>query len=248
MYIKALPFFILLLTISIGCFSQAPDSTSKSSQLSGSASITNNGISLVPLFSLEKPAAVFDMSLSKSRVSFDPELAFSTSGRPWYFLLWLRYKIANTGKFRLTAGTHLGLNFKESVLKSGGDSVTAHTVERYIVGELVPNYFISKNTSVGVYYLISHGLDAGSAKAIQFFTVNANFTHVTLGDGYYMKANPQLYYLNIDGNDGFYCSGSLALAKDHFPLSISTLANKTIKTNISAGKSFTWNVSLTYAL
>jgi len=245
---RNLTFFLIVvlqLVSSIG-FSQSTDSTSKATQLSGSATVTNNGISLVPLFSLEKPAAIFDMYLSKSRFSFEPELAFSSSGRPWYMLLWLKYKIANTKKFQLIAGTHLGLNYKESVLKVGSDSVKAHIVERYIVGTISPNYFITKNTSIGAYYMISHGLDAGTAKAIQYFTLNANFSHITLDGKYYLKLNPQVYYLKIDDEDGYYFSTALTFAKDKFPLSVSTLVNKELKAKIGLGHNFTWNVSLTY--
>jgi hypothetical protein len=240
--------FIVLQVVSTSCFAQGLDSTSKTGHLSGSASLTNNGISLVPLFSLEKPAAVFDMSLSKSNFSFDPELAFSTDGHPWYLLLWLHYKIAHRGKFKLTAGTHLGLNYTNGVVWSGGDSSKVTVVQRYIVGNLVPSYSISENISVGVYYLFSHGLDAGTANAIHFLTLNANFSHVKLGGKFYMKMIPQLYYLKIDHEDGFYFAGSLTLARDNFPLSVSTLINKVVKTNIGVGQNFTSNVSLTYSL
>jgi hypothetical protein len=248
MHLKTSLLFVFLLVVSTLCFAQSPESAPKSASLSGSVSATNNGISLIPLFSLGKPAAIFDMSLSKSHVSFDPELAFSIDGHPWYLLLWVRYKIVSTPKFRLTAGTHLGLNFKEALVGSGRDATPVNVVERYIVGELAPNYLISKNASVGIYYLFSHGLDAGTAKAIHFFTVNANFTHLKLGGDFYLKTLPQLYHLSIDRNNGFYFTDAVTLAKDNFPLSISALVNKAIKTNIAIGDNFTWNMSLTYSL
>src|SRR5215510_4566388 len=143
--------------------SQIPDSTkrvgpefdssqkadSKKTLLSGAVAVTNNGISLIPTFSLDKPAAIFDMYVSKSRFSFDPEFTFSLhDGKPWYFLFWFRYKIANTGRFRFTAGTHLGLNFKRSVLPVDGDSSKVLLMQRYVVAEFVPSYFVSKNTSL----------------------------------------------------------------------------------------------------
>src|SRR5262245_13872079 len=128
---KKNPLLLFLIHCSLFAFSQIPDSTkrvesgfdslqqsnSKKAILSGAIAVTNNGISLIPTFSLDKPAAIFDLYVSKSRFSFDPEFTFSLhDGKPWYFLFWFRYKIANTGRFRFTAGTHLGLNFKRSVL------------------------------------------------------------------------------------------------------------------------------------
>lgn len=247
MYTKILLLITLLVTC---CYSiaQNTDSTTKTAQLSGSLGVTNNGISLIPTFTLEKPAALSSMSLSKNRFSFDPELTFSLSdGKPWYFLLWLRYKIADTEKFKFTAGTHLGLNFKRTVLPVDGDSIKALLTQRYLVGELAPNYFVSKNTSVGIYYLLSHGLDAGTANLTHFLTLNANFSNIKLNSKFYMKIMPQFYYLNIDNKDGFYYTSSFTLAKNNFPLSFSTILNKSIKTNIDDGRGFVWNVSLSYA-
>ena len=247
---------------SLFVFSQIPDSTkgvepgfdslqktnNKGMLVSGAVSVTNNGISLIPTFSLDKPAAIFDMSVSKNKFSFDPEFTFSLhDGKPWYFLFWFRYKIANTEKFKFTAGTHLGLNFKRSVLPVDGDSSKVLLTQRYVVTEFVPSYFISKNTSVGAYYLLSHGLDRGTANLTHFITLNANFSNIRLSKKFYMKAIPQFYYLKIDHGDGFYFTSSITLAKYNFPLSISSVLNKPIKTNIEAGNNFVWNASITYS-
>lgn len=54
------------------------------------------------------------------------------------------------------------------------------------------------------------------------------------------------YFLKMDENNGFYSNATLTFAKRNFPLSFSTLINKTIHTEIPIGKDFLWNVSLTY--
>jgi hypothetical protein len=56
---------------------QKADSIKRISHFSGSVSVTNNGISIVPTFSLGKPAAIFMLSARKNRFSFDPDLRFS---------------------------------------------------------------------------------------------------------------------------------------------------------------------------
>jgi hypothetical protein len=227
-------------------FAQKTDSTKSISHFSGSANVTNNGISLVPSFSLNKPAAIFNMSAGKSKLSFEPEFAFSLEGKPWYFLFWFRYKLANTGKFKMTAGTHLGLNFKNAILPLNRDTNEVKVVDRYAVSELVPSYSIAKDISVGMYYLHSRGLDPGANRVLNFITVNANFSNIKLSDKFFMKITPQVYYLDVDEGDGFYFTSAFTLARRNFPLFISSVINKAIQTDIS-GKDFVWNVTLTYS-
>ena len=40
----------------------------------GTASVTHNGISLVPSFSLGEPAAIFDVKMTKGKFSFEPDM------------------------------------------------------------------------------------------------------------------------------------------------------------------------------
>ena len=44
----------------------------------------------------------------------------------------------------------------------------------------------------------------------------------------------------------FTSNSTLTLAMRNFPLSVSSLINKTIQTNIPIGNDFLWNVSLIY--
>jgi len=99
--------FLLLAHFS---FSQATDSVKNISHLSGSVSVTNNGISIIPTFSLNKAAAVFNISAGKGRLSFEPYLGFSLEGKPWSFLFWWRYKLKQEGKFKINTGAHYGPN------------------------------------------------------------------------------------------------------------------------------------------
>jgi hypothetical protein len=227
-------------------FAQKTDSSKNVFNLSGAASVTNNGISLIPNFSLNKPAAVFNVSAGKNRFSFDPELAFSLEGKPWYFLFWLRYKVANTGRFKMTAGTHLGLNFKKALIPAGNDTTEVRVVDRYLVAELAPNYAITKNISVGLYYLYSRGLDPGANKQTHFVTINANFSHIPLSKSWFIRFTPQFYYLDLDQGGGFYFSAMTTLARKNFPVTISSVINKAIRTDI-AGKNFVWNLSIAYS-
>ncbi len=213
-------------------------------QISGSAAVTNNGISLVPSFSLEQAAAILNLTLQKGNFSFEPELAFSLEeGRPWYQIYWLRYRILNEGKFKLRSGAHLGLNFARIQDDQGEDAIEA---ERYLTAELAPSYEFSEKLSLGIYYLTSRGFDIDNNTPLHFLTLNAEFTGLRVSPTLYMEIIPQVYYLNSFGDgEGYYLTSVFKLSKINFPLTLSTNMNKALSTNID-GKDFLWNLTLTY--
>ncbi len=239
-------FFLLVCTAFT--FAQKSDSIHHRGQLSGAASITNNGISLIPSFSLEQPAAIFNMSLQKGRFSFEPEFSFSfEEGRPWYQLFWLRYKLVDSGSFRLTTGTHLGLNYRSTPQPTGSDPRKLITMERYLVGELAPTYALSSKVTIGMYYLFSRGFDIGTRKPAHFVTLNAGFTDLRLANKVSLNVLPQLYYLYLYGKEGWYATSTFTLGVQNVPLSVSSTVNKVIKTDIE-GKNFLWNLTLRYTI
>lgn len=237
---------IFLICNSLHSFSQKADSTKPIKHFSGTASITNNGIALVPNFSLEKPAVLFIMSLGGQRFSFDPDIRFGLDGKPWTMLFWARYKLLTKTKFRLHTGTHLGINYRYTPIEINNIPTKNTIARRYLAAELAPNYFFTKNISVGVYYLYSRGLDNGTTKNNHFVTLNANFSHLALTKDYYLRFNPQVFYLYQDGREGYYTTGLVALAKNNFPLSLSYLVNKRISGNILS-KHFINSFSLIYS-
>lgn len=225
-------------------FSQNTDSTK--TEVSGAVSVTNNGISLVPTFSLGKPAAIFDVSIRKKRLSFEPQLAFAFEDvKPWYFIFWLRYKLVETPKFNMGVGFHPGFVFSTNTLFKNGIPKEYFTAERYFVGELSPNYALSKNVSVGLYYLHSRGYNS-DLKQLNFLGLNSNFSNISLGNKFFMKIMPQIYYLKTDEKDGVYFTSSFTLAKKGLPLAISSTINKKIKSNIPSDD-LVWNLSLVYS-
>lgn len=227
-------------------FGQKADSLPAVRHFSGSISANNNGISIVPTFSLGKPAAIFMFSMGKKRWSFDPDLRFSLAGKPWSFLFWGRYKIVAQGKFKMNAGAHLGLNYKTAVLPILGDTSETTIVRRYLAGELFPRYQLTKHLNIGLYYLYSNGLDAGTIGNTHFLTFSTNFTQLKLTKKVYLNINPQCYYLKLDAHAGFYFTSSVTLTRRNFPLAISAIINKRLSGDI-AGDALVWNVGLTYA-
>jgi hypothetical protein len=235
----------LLLSLSHFAFSQRKDSTNVVNHFSGAVTITNNGISFIPTFSLGKPAAIFDMSVGR-KLSFDPQFRFALEGKPWSFLFWWRYKLVRTSKVALTIGAHPAILFKTITETTNGVTTEYLRAQRNVAAEISPNYFLTKNISVGIYYLYGYSLESYAVKNTHFLTFNTSISNIRLPYQFYMKFTPQVYYLNMDKQDGFYCSSVFTLARKNFPVSVSSLINKAIQTNIPS-KDFVWNISLTYS-
>lgn len=232
-------FLILILLIPIVSTAQI--------KLSGNVTLTSKGVSLIPSLTLDKPAIMTDLSIGKGKFSFDPSLRFSVEGKPWSFIFWFRYKPLNTGKLRLTVGAHPAFSFKEVTATFSGTERTFMSVRRIIAGEIYPNYYFTKNISAGIYYLYSHGFDYGITKNTHFLSLRSRIADILpLGDVSF-SLNPQLYYLRMDSGEGSYFSNTLTASKINCPVSISFLTNTPIKTNILAGNSFLWNLSLQYS-
>ncbi len=249
-----LPFLIFGFTGA--AIAQSADSTSNEKRkaisksttvLSGYALATHNGINLVPTFSLNKPAAMFKFSAARNRFSFEPEFNFSLEGRPWYFLFWLRYKLVQTKKFRLNTAGQLGLNFRKVDVLVNSGTVEGTVTDRYLAGEFAPSYQLTKNLTVGIYYIHSHGLDPGTTNSLDFLTFNATLANLKITEEIRLKFTPQFYYLHQDDKSGTYFTSSLALTREGFPLSLSSIINQPIQTNIVGGNNFGWNVALVYS-
>ena len=244
---------IALVCLAISClahpaFSQDTTSTGSRAQVAGAISITNKGISTVPSFTLGKPAATVDVSIRKGNLGFEPQFNFGLNGKPWTSLFWLRYRLPEGDKLHLTVGAHLAIAFATLPVSVSGASRDVIVARRYLAGELSPSYSLSKNVLVGAYYLYSHGFEQGVTKNIHFLAPRVSFTHVKLTREYFMRVNPQVYYLKTDRRDGFYLYSGLTLAKSNSPLSISAIVNRTIQTSVLASEDLLWNVSLNYSI
>lgn len=92
----------------------------------------------------------------------------------------------------------------------------------------------------------SIGLDEGTTRQTDFVALRAHFSNIPLSKKLFLQFNPQIFYLKTDERDGTYLTSILTLAKKNFPISISSIMNKGIQTNIIS-KDFDWNVSLVYS-
>src|SRR6266536_218752 len=169
-YKKALLFFALL-NLAHFSFSQKTDSTKTINHFSGAVSFTNNGISMIPTFTLGKPAAIVNLSIGSKKLSFEPELKFSIEGKPWGFIFWWRYKLVNSGKFRMNVGAHPALAFSTVSLPLEGVAKEKEVIvaKRFLAAEISPTYFTSAFTLAKKNFPLS-------VSAIINKTINTNIT------------------------------------------------------------------------
>jgi len=212
----------------------------------GSASVTQNGISLVPSFSLGDPALLFDLKFTKGKLSFEPDMRFALEGKPWTFIFWLRYKAIEKERFSLRLGAHPALIFGTVNIVRDGQPEELLESRRYLAAEVAPNYKISDKVGLGVYYLYGHGFDEG-VKNTHYMALNSSFSNLYISEKLYFNISPQAYYLVSDDSKGFYIVGFVSLIKKDFPISISAILNKAIDTEILPEDDFTWNISLVYS-
>ena len=239
--------FCLLWVVFVGIAQVPKDSAVSILNISGNIGATNNGISIVPTFSLGKPAFNTTFSVSKGgRFSFDPDLRMTFDGRKGSALFWLRYKLINKGNFRFNIGMHPALNFALRKVTEKDKSWDITQARRFIATELSPNYIINKHVTVGMYYLKGTGLQDDGPIHMHYVTFNTNISGIPLFNGLQLGLFPQVYYLKVDKQDGYYVTGNINLTKINSPFSLASTMNKEIHTNITGSKNFDWNLTFSY--
>ena len=241
--------FLLLIFASFFVFTsliaqeQAP--ATPTGQFGGVITATNNGVSIIPSFTLGRPALLFDLSLSGERFSFDPMLRFGMDGKPWSFVFWGRYKAIKDKPFTLTLGAHPAFIFAERIVKVNGQEKSMFVSQRFLAMEVAPMYKFSKRLSMGLYYLRGHGFNPIPPDNSNFLALNTVVSNIPVGGDFNLRVNPQLFFLKVDDNSGTYITSNFTVSKPGFPIGFQGLVNQKIKSTIP-GDDFIWNVGLLY--
>jgi len=239
--------FLLLLLFSIPgiTFSQKSDSTKVASYFGGTVMVTNKGISSIPNLTLGKPATIITMSVGR-KVRFEPEFRFALEGKPWMFIFWWRYDFLNTDKYLIKIRANPTIVFNTISVTTNNITTDVQKAGRTLTGDFTTTHFLTKNISIGGYYMYVYGVEKEAIKNTHYLALRTGFSNIKLSGQFYMGFNPSVYFLKMDENHGFYSNTTLTFGKRNFPLTFSALINKTIHTAIPIGKDFLWNVSLTY--
>jgi hypothetical protein len=244
-------FLALLLSLSfliIGTsFAQSSENYQGKYQFKGNLSVTQNGLSLIPAFSLGRPAAIAELSMGGKRLTFDPEFRFALDGQPWSFIFWWRYKFINTGKFNFHAGAHPAYIFRNTqVVNSQGVMVESMEARRFFATEIVPSYAFSNNLKLSGLYLIGRSLGKVPLEVNQFTAVNLSINNISISDNYFLHMRPMMFYLKMNDKDGYFGSSSFYLGRKNVPLALGSVISRKIVSNIPVDD-WIWNVSLIYS-
>lgn len=225
-----------------------PDTTAPSRTFRGTVQLTNNGISLVPSFSLNRPALLALMAVGGKRFTFEPDLRIGLDGKPWSALFWFRYRAVRRSRFSLRVGAHPALNFRTLDYGDDVDTGPREVIEarRFLAAELVPSWRLGEPWSVGGYYLYGRGFD-NSQRVSHFAVANVGLARVPLGERLDLSVYPNAYYLVLDELDGWYASATVRVGLREKPWSVSAVANQTIDTEILPEQRFVWNVALEWS-
>lgn len=243
-----------VMTVSLLCiffsFTHTAFSQSKDHKLdvSGTMGITNNGISIVPALGLGKPAALFDLSVGK-RFRFEPELDFSTNGKPWQYLFWVRYDLIRKDPFFLSVDANAAYLFRTvpALLEGENKSKDIIQVRRVLGIDLNTRYAITKKLDFGLYYLFGYGFESSVPTQTHYLSLFSDLSAIPLFADLYLNLRPQIYYLKIDNIDGFYAASDLTLGIRDIPVTISSTIDKIIDSRITGNNDPLWNVSLNYS-
>jgi hypothetical protein len=224
--------------------------TEKAYHFNGSVSITNNGFSFIPTFSLGKPATIADLSIGGKRFSFEPQFRFDLNGlKPWSFIFIWRYKLVQTDKFQLLKGVHLpAISFLRQTIDVNGVSMEQIYTQRWITPELTVTYKLADKITIGTYYI--HGISLekeAQTGQTDFFSIRMGFNNIRITGNWHFRYDPQFYYIRMDDLGGFFTAQSITLGNNKFPVSLSTLMNISLESeNEIPVKEFDWNISLVY--
>ncbi len=241
----------LLLLLALNCgllgqnIAQEKDSHKQKEPLTATANINinNNGISLFPNLSFGKPAAILNFTLGKKGVFFEPELRWGLNGKPWSYIFWLRYRFKSREHFKFNVGVHPSYVIRANEVGINGTNELRYVAQRYVAAEAVPVYIHSSKFQLGLYALYSKGLDPYGVKKSYFVSIQPRFPKIDLHKDYYLSFYPQVFYLQLDNNSGFYVNESLMLNKKDFPIGLSSIFTYKLDSNIPGDK-IVWNVGI----
>ncbi len=246
-HVTKLYFLIILLNIGLNSFSQKKDSVKVTSQFSGSLGVTTNGLSIIPTFSLNAPALNVLLSVKRNRFSFDPDIRLTFDGRRGGMVFWFRYQAVKGKRFNLQTGAHPAYNLQLRTVTDGASTYNITQARRFIATEIFPSYRLTKNVSLGVYYLKGFGLQKDGPLSSHFLTFNANFSSLPIFKDHLLQFTPQVFYLKLDKEDGFYYTHTIGISSPKHPILLQSTINKEIKTNITGSRDFSWNLTVFYS-
>jgi len=240
-------FSLLIVGISYTLYAQEKNSAiAKISSFGGAVTIQSKGISTIPNLTLGNPAAVFDLKVGR-KLTVEPQFRFSLDGKPWAMVFWWRYYGSIGDKFRVTFHTNYSLSYKSITnYTSPGIPQEIFRTTRYLVGAISPDFQVNKYMCLGMYLFYNCGLETFITRNTYMVSFTPTFSNIPTTKNITGRVAPEISFLKMDNNDGVFFNSRFLISKKNYPLSISGLINKPLKSNIPSEYDFLCNLVLTY--
>lgn len=237
---------LLFLALAPALTAQETDGTeAKTSSFGGAVTIQTKGISTIPNLTLGKPAAIFDMKVGR-KLTFEPQFRFSLEGKPWAMVFWWRYKAVTGKKFSVNLSANTSLSFKTITDTSSITFPETIRSTRYVAATITPNFQFNKYIGLGGILFYTKGIEKFITQNTYMVALRPTISNIPIIKGIVGRIGPEVYYLKMDDNDGFFFNASLLISRKNFPLSVSGLINKKLESTIPSEYDFLWNVGLIY--
>lgn len=79
------------------------------------------------------------------------------------------------------------------------------------------------------------------------FSFRTGISNIPVAEGTTARITPEIYYLKMDGNEGVFFNARLSVSNRNFPVSVSALVNKPLKSNIPSEYDFLWHIAMSYS-
>lgn len=119
-------------------------------------------------------------------------------------------------------------------------------MRRFLAWELAPSYAISKNWSMGIYYLQGNGLQKGGPQTTHFVTFNSTIANIPLTKSLRFTFSPAVFYLNLDKAEGTYFTATGSVGHKKLPFTLHSTINQTFRSTIPGNQNFMWNIGVSY--
>jgi hypothetical protein len=220
------------------------DTIPQSAKFSGMIQVTNNGISLVPAFSLDKPALLAFLDVSKKRFSYSPQFSFDYKARPWFMNQWLRYRLIEGKKVDFRTSVGYAFLYKTTEELKAGSVNEIIKIDRNVISEQLLTYKMTSNNSLTLSHL--HGIPTSSdGITLDLLTLGATLGGINLGKQFEMTVSPSIFYLSYTGdNEGVFSTQNIMIKKPKSTFGLSFQATEPLMRRNLVVKDFNWNVAL----
>lgn len=240
-----IPAVLIFMGFSLILKGQTEGEKSKINNFTASVLFQTKGISTIPNLTLGKPAFTFDLKVGR-KLSFEPQFRFAATGQPWALVLWWRYNAVSTSKFRLDFSTNYSFSYKTISVITSGESQELIRTTRYLAGAAAPEYLLNKYFSIGAYIFYTRGIEKFITRNTLMLSFRPSFSNISVAKNITARFNPEVYRLAMDDDEGYFFNARLSINKKNFPIALSALINKPIKSNIPSEYDLLWNAGISY--